>query len=118
MNSMNARLDLVEELLDGALDVLTVAKRLADFKEDDPTARNRYHFNAESAEAVIIDAATESQRQQDKLVDLLIHVSQLPSPHDSNRTVIDYNGQDFWEDLPALGMEANHIWNSMCCADL
>lgn len=61
---------------------------------------------------IILISARENAQYQDKLVDLLVHLSGLPPAKDKEGEQLKQHGMRVWADLPTLGWEFNSEWNS------
>ena len=61
----------------------------------------------------LIVLARRFPEQQDKLVELLVCLSQLPPPKDSDGNDMVIYGLHIWRDLPMFGWEVNSEWNGV-----
>ncbi|KAJ5796865.1 uncharacterized protein N7518_005405 [Penicillium psychrosexuale] len=61
--------------------------------------------------AVIVGCACESPEHHDKLVDILVQLSKLPSPKTAGGDALILYDMQIWKDLPTLGWALREQWN-------
>ena len=61
--------------------------------------------------AVIVGCACESSEYHDKLVEILVQFSKLPSPKTASGDALILYDMQIWKDLPTLGWALREQWN-------
>ena len=99
------RADVLRGLFSGRLSTQVAAEELVDVTlapDEDPEMGTQ--TKVEITWTVIMIAARTFLEQQEKLVDLLLHMSTLPPAKDENGQQLRLCCGGIWEDLPEIGM--------------
>jgi hypothetical protein len=98
------RAEVLKHLFLGNVSIQSAAEELA-------TISIYPEENLELTWTAILAAARTFPEHQEKLVDLLTHISRLPPAEDKDgKQMTKYDGR-ICHDIPLLGMEFNYQWN-------
>lgn len=116
-----SRREVLHSLCSNAITTQKAAELLAaitEFRieELDPGDTNSKHVNCESEvkdtwDAIFFDAR-DNPSHQDLLVEVLMHMSRLSTPHFANGQKAEANGQKLWSELPELRWAGRESWEA------
>jgi hypothetical protein len=113
--SLAARRSILQKLLSGHTTAQSTAEQLGYFDNTNYwIARNgdSIYVNATNAWTAILTLAQDDPSQHQKLVEVLICMSELPTALDANGDAITaYGRMRFWADLPTFDWHLRDIWN-------